>query len=380
VKILILKPSSLGDVIQGLPVLRLLKRHLPESNIYWWIESGLAPLLEGDPDLAGVIRFDRQRWARPQNWLELWRSIRWVRAQAFDWVIDLQCLLRSGAFAWLAGGKLLVGLDEPREGARGFYDLIAPRPSFHTHAVDWYLGVLPLLGVPVNFNFQWLPVRSEAAAAIREKWPVENHRWLLIQPGARWPNKRWPVEYSAELVRQLAARYPDLRFAILGGAEDRPLGERLAQAGGRRCLDLCGRLSLPEMVEWIRAGELLVTNDTGPMHVAAALRTPVVALFGPTEPLRTGPYGQLEHVLQLNLPCVPCLKSHCAWARPIECLRALPPAAAFTAVQRRLNGIGAQSSSSAQSRDTAPWSRGSPPRSLSDLSFSDLPQPKRPLK
>ena len=132
-RILILKPSSLGDIVQALPVLRLLKRHLPSSEIHWWIESSYAPLLEGDPDLAGVVRFERRGWAAPQRWPDLWRSIRWMREQAFDWVIDLQSLARSGAFAWLANGKLTVGLDEPREGARGFYDLIARRPSFHIH-------------------------------------------------------------------------------------------------------------------------------------------------------------------------------------------------------------------------------------------------------
>ena len=335
-KILILKPSSLGDVVQALPVLRLLKRHLPESQIHWWIETGLAPLLEGDPDLAGIVRFDRRRWARPRHWGQLARSVLWLRAQSFDWVIDLQGLIRSGAIAWLANGKLLAGLDEPREGARGFYDRIARRSSYHTHAVDWYLSVLPLLGVPVDRNFQWLPPRPEVAAALRRKWPLDEHRWLLLQPGARWLNKRWPAEHYAELLLRVARNYPERHFAILGGPEDQPLGQKIAQAGGHRCLDLTGRLSLPEMVEWIRASDVMVTNDTGPMHVAAALGKPVIALFGPTEPRRTGPYGQLDGVLQLNLPCVPCLKSRCAYRQPLECLRALQPAAVFGAVQQRL--------------------------------------------
>lgn len=335
-KILILKPSSLGDVVQALPVLRLIKRHLPGSEIYWWIDSNLAPLLADDPDLAGVVRFERQRWAVPWNWGEMWRSVRWLRQQAFDWVVDLQCLLRSGAFAWLANGKLTVGLDEPREGGRGFYDLIVRRPSGATHAVDWYLGVLPLLGVPVDAGFQWLPERPSVAESVRRKWPVDKSRWILIQPGARWPNKRWPAELFSELVRRLAVANPGFRFAVLGSADDRALGEVIARADDRRCLDLTGRLSLPELVEWIRLGDLMVTNDTGPMHVAAALNKPVVALFGPTEPCRTGPYRQLDHVLQLDLPCVPCLKPRCAYAKPLECLRALPPAAVFEAVQKRL--------------------------------------------
>jgi heptosyltransferase-1 len=150
---LILKPSSLGDVIQALPVLRLLKLHFRDAEIFWWIDSALAPLLEGDPDLAGIVRFERRRWAAPRHWPEMLRSIRWMREQHFDLVIDLQCLARSGAFAWLASGKFLIGLDEVREGARGFYDIAVRRASFHTHAVDWYLSVLPPLGVPVHKNF-----------------------------------------------------------------------------------------------------------------------------------------------------------------------------------------------------------------------------------
>ncbi len=161
--------------------------------------------------------------------------------------------------------------------------------------------------------------------------------WLILQPGARWSNKRWPVEGFAELVRQAAVRRKDLRFAILGGPEDRPLGGTIASVAPERSLDLTGQLSLPEMVEWIRLGAAMVTNDTGPMHVAAALGKPVVGLFGPTEPRRTGPYGQLDHVLQAALPCAPCLKSRCAHSRPLECLRLLSPGAVLAAVERRLD-------------------------------------------
>ena len=360
-KILILKPSSLGDVVQALPVLRLLKRHLPASRIYWWIESAFAPLLEGDPDLAGVVPFQRRGWLLPRRWAGLWRSIRWMRAQAFDYVLDLQSLARSGTIAWLANGSLTIGLDEPREGARGFYDRIVPRPSFHTHAVDWYLRVLPLLGVPIATTnssalcipangrdglwrsaekpqeiFSWLPERPEIAGSIRQKWPVAAAPWVLLQPGARWPNKRWPAESFAELVSKLGAHKPDWRFAILGTTADRPLAELISCVNPQRCLDLTGRTSLPEMVEWIRASALMVTNDTGPMHVAAALRKPVIALFGPTAPQRTGPYGQLDQVLQLPLPCVPCLRSRCWHSIPMECLRALSPMAVLDKSQQLL--------------------------------------------
>jgi heptosyltransferase I len=328
-KILILKPSSLGDVIQALPVLRLLKLHFPQSEIFWWIDSALAPLLEEDPDLAGVVRFERKRWGKPQHWPEMLRSIRSLRAQKFDLVIDLQCLLRSAIFAWLARGKFLIGLDEVREGARGFYDLAVPRKTFHTHAVDWYLAALPPLGVPVHKNFKWLPDRPQISADVKSKWKTDGAKWIALQPGARWKNKRWPANYFAELVSQLAQKFPDTRFAVLGSNEDKPLGEIISRAAPEKVLNLCGGTSLPEMIEWIRLCDLLVTNDTGPMHAAAALGKPLVALFGPTEPRRTGPYGQLQNVLRLGLPCSPCLKSFCTWKNPDECLNAISPAAVF---------------------------------------------------
>ena len=325
VKVLILKPSSLGDVVQALPVLRLLKKHQPSADIFWWIDASLSALLEGDPDLAGLIRFDRQGWLSPLNWSEVWRTLREIRCHSFDWVIDLQSLARSGITAWLANGGFTVGLDDPREGARCFYDVVVPRPAWHAHAVDWYLQVLPVLGVPVDWDFVWLPVRRAAATAVRERWQPGERRLIILQPGARWANKCWPLEHFVQLTQALSRAFENVDFAVLGSRSDRPLGEVISGACPERCFDLTGRTSLPEMVEWIRISSAMVTNDTGPMHVAAALGKPMVALFGPTEPRRTGPYGQLHHVLQTDLPCVPCMKGTCAYERPFECLRSISP-------------------------------------------------------
>src|SRR4029079_16877773 len=135
--------------------------------------------------------------------------------------------------------------------------------------------------------------------------------------------KRWPVEHFAELIRRLSQTSPDFRFAIMGGNADRELGAVVAAADPGRCLDLTGKISLPEMIEWIRLSELMISNDTGPMHVAAALGKPVLAIFGPTEPRRTGPYGQLQNVVRIDLPCAPCLKSTCHYTKPMECLRGI---------------------------------------------------------
>jgi heptosyltransferase-1 len=310
-------------------VLRLLRRHIPDAEVHWWIDRRLAPLLEGDPDLAGVIPFDRKGWLASRTWLRLADTVVSLRNHCFDWVIDLQGLARSATLAWVANGKLTIGLDTAREGARGCYDIAVRRASWDTHAVDWYLAVLSRLGVPVDREFEWLPPRREAAQGIRARWPVEGRRWILLQPGARWWNKRWPTRHFIELIQQLAPTHPQHHFAVLGGVEDRRVGEEISRSLPEKCLDLTGALTLPEMIEWIRAGELMVTNDTGPMHVAAALGKPLVALFGPTEPARTGPYGQVRTTLQLDLPCVPCMHQQCWNRERMECLEKLSPAMAL---------------------------------------------------
>ena len=259
-----------------------------------------------------------------------------MRSLKFDWVIDLQGLARSGVFAWLANGGFTIGLNTGREGARGLYDVAVPRPGPQTHAVDWYLAVLDQLRVPADGKFEWLPPRPEAAAQLHAKWKPAAARWVAIQPGARWMNKRWPVEHFSELVSTLTRRHRDLRFAIVGGREDQELGAAIAGAGGGACVDLTGRTTLPELVEWVRLSDLMVTNDTGPMHVAAALGKPVVSMFGPTNPRQTGPYGQVEEALRISLPCAPCLKSTCSYAKPMECLRALLPATVLETTERQL--------------------------------------------
>jgi heptosyltransferase I len=337
VKILILKPSSLGDVVQALPVLRLLKAWRKDTEVHWWISSDLECLLEGDPDLAGTIRFDRRQWAQPKAWKGLFHSVCEIRARQFDWVIDLQGLARSGLMAWLAKGRLTVGVEDWREGAPGLYDVVVRRPSPLTHAVDWYLEVLRKLDVPVHDRFDWLPLRVKVAAGLRQRWTPAGARWVVLSPGARWVNKRWPVESYRDLVRHLSRETTDVRFALLGGKADATLTAEIASAAPNPCLDLAGRTALPEMVEWIRLSTAVVTNDTGPMHVAAALKKPLVAIFGPTEPRRTGPYGQLEHALQLPLPCAPCLKARCTHSPTLECLRGISPAVVAAKVRGILN-------------------------------------------
>ncbi len=335
--ILILKPSSLGDVLQAIPVLRLLRRRFPSAHIAWWVDASLVPLLKGDPDLSEVIPFQRRTLRTWKGFWEFARSVLRMRRARFDWVIDLQGLARSSMVSWVVNGELTIGVDDPREGAAALYDLYVPRPSASTHAVEWYLSVLTRLGVPIHEPFDWLPKVQAISTDLESRWPVNGHRWIALQPGARWWNKRWPVEHFQDLIRQLGRADASLRFVILGGGEDVDLGARLSEALPDRCLDLTGRLTLAETIEWLRRCSVMVTNDTGPMHAGAALGTPIIGLFGPTDPRRTGPYGQESTAVRLGLSCSPCLKQRCRHPQVMECLRGITPATVAGKVRESLH-------------------------------------------
>lgn len=337
VRILILKPSALGDVVQALPVARLLRRFDHGAEIDWWIESRLAPLLENDPDITRLVLFHRQRWSAPWRWHEAVRSILELRAARYDLVLDLQALARSSLVAWLSNPKLIVGLDDPREGAPAFYDVRVPRPSARAHAIDWYLDVLRTIHVPVEWDFEWIPKKPDAAARFEALMPENETQWVAIQPGGNWTNKRWPPEHFAALVKHVSSVVSTVRFVILGGTTDRTLGRVVCSAAPERCMDMTGNTTLPELVECLRRCVVLVGNDSGPMHIAAALGKPVIAVFGPTDPRRTGPYRQTDRVLQLDLPCVPCMSKRCRISNRMACLRDLSPDIVARALIESLN-------------------------------------------
>jgi heptosyltransferase-2 len=160
---------------------------------------------------------------------------------------------------------------------------------------------------------------------------------LAINAGAEYgPAKRWPAEYFVETALEVSARQP-VEWLVLGGPADEAIAREIAaRIPGARLL--AGRTSLRDLMAVLAHCRLMLTNDTGPMHVAAAVGTPVVGLFGPTEPRRTGPYGQVEHVLRLDLPCVPCMSSRCRHKPEMECLTSILPDRAFGAVRQRLVG------------------------------------------
>lgn len=328
-RILIVKPSAIGDVVHALPILNLLRKQWPGSHISWMVTPGCAGILEGHPQLDELILFDRKRlgrgWRSGRILGELYSFSRALREKQFDLVIDLQGLFRSGWFAWISGAGTRVGLSDAREAAPLFYTHVVPVRTKEQHAIDRYLSVVEALGCgrgPVEYVF---PVKADDRAAVDRLIP-QGTRYAVLHPGTNWPTKRWPVEKFAELVPMLRERF-GLESVIAGAAD---LTATAQSIGG---IDLTGRTTLLQLVALLERADLVVSNDSGPMHIAAALGRPLVAPFGPTNPVRTGPYGRMRGVVRLDIPCSPCYSRRCSHQ---SCLQKLDSTMVMDAVMRQL--------------------------------------------
>ena len=307
-RILILKPSSLGDVIHALPTVHRIRQRYPQAHLAWLVNTAFISLLKHCPIIDEIIPFPRHEYRRLPG------LIRRLRRARYDVVVDLQGLLRSGLLAALAGAPRRIGLSDAREGAGFFHNEIIAVPRIH--AVDRYLRAAVHLGGeagPVEFPLGLAPGSGSAG-------------YLAIHASARWPTKLWGDDKFAELIRQL----PQERIILTGSAAEAERIGRLAQ-GAR---NLAGQTDLFELAEWYRRCAVVVTNDSGPMHLAAAVGTPVVAIFGPTHPALTGPYGSGHTVLRAALPCAPCFNGRCTNPDSMACMKAIRVAEVLAAVQK----------------------------------------------
>jgi heptosyltransferase I len=317
-RVLIVKPSSLGDIVHALPVLAALRRQYPRAHIAWLASRAFAPLLEGHPLLDEVITFDRRHYGRMLRSLSalgaFLRFVRRLRSSRFDLVLDLQGLFRSGFLAWATGAPLRFGFADARELAWLFYTGRVPGRRRTHHAVDLNLRLAAALGLPADAPTFPLGLHAEELAAARRLLasapgrPVE--QFTAVIPGARWETKRWRADRLASLLDRLHADgYGPC--VLLGAPDDREFSDEILAAAATRPIDLVGRTSLRELAAVLALARLVICHDSGPMHIAAALAKPLVAIFGPTNPARTGPYCQSARIIQLPLECVPCYARRC---------------------------------------------------------------------
>ena len=317
-----------------MPVLDLLRRHFASAHISWLVKREWAGLVERIEGVDAVVTVG----LGVGGWLG---AVPRLRAARFDLAVDLQGLFRSAAMAWLSGARRRIGFANAREGSPWFYSRRVAVPMVDMHAVDRYLLVTDDLGIERRaapaFRFKSILADEEAIESLLERAGIKHRtRWIAMNVGARWPTKRWPVESFGELVKQLE-RGGLGPVVLFGGPGDLEAAQGLCRTTERPPVNLVGQTGLGLLPPLLRRATVLITNDSGPMHIAAAVGTPVVALFGPTNPMRTGPYGNMHRVLRTGVPCSPCFSRRCANPNQLECLTSIAVPDVLNAVQQALS-------------------------------------------
>ncbi|MCG3179159.1 MAG: Lipopolysaccharide heptosyltransferase 1 [Phycisphaerae bacterium] len=304
-RILIIKPSALGDVVHGLPVLHGLRVVHPAAHIAWMIRPAFADAIRGHRELDEVILFDRRRygqaWRSPGAMRDLVRWLWGLAERRFDLVVDLQGLFRSGFFSLVSLARRRYGPAGAREFGWLFYNHRIGSNGQARHAVERNYRFAASLGfahVPPRFE---LPISDESRRAAAELLAGAGvgagGRFAALAPGASYGSKRWPAERFAALADHLADRH-GIGSVLIGAPGERTVCEAVRSAARCGPADLSGATSVAVMIALLERAAVVVSNDSGPMHIAAALGRPLVAIFGPTDPARTGPWGRPDSVVR----------------------------------------------------------------------------------
>lgn len=298
--ILIIKPSSLGDIVMALPALTALRKSFPDAEISWLIRPEFAPLLENHPHLTEIIPFDRKflgkAWFHPRAFASLLSLIRRLRCAEFDAVIDLQGLFRTASLAWLSGSQYRLGMTTARELAHIFYTHKITRDQDCVHVVDYYLKVVRAAGASesaVQFILPAEPFAVDSVGRMLKSHNVKSDNYAVFIPGSVHRLKCWPVERFAGLANKIASRF-GLSIVAAGTESEKSIVERLESKARVPIVNLAGQTSLGELIALLKAARVVVSNDTGPGHIAAALGMPLVMIFGPSNPVRLFPYRRPE--------------------------------------------------------------------------------------
>ena len=342
--ILLIKLSAIGDVVHTLPLLEVLRKSFPLAKIDWLVEEEAWPIIEGHKDIDRVIVSYRKSWQenifsplqRPAILKEIKRFVQTVRSRHYDLVIDLHGLFKSGILAGLARARRKIGFTGGKEGSMLF---LTDRPypfDYNRHALDRYLQAAEYLGCRADSCKGEIPLQGKDKERIdrllAERFTRED-TLVAINPMARWITKLWEEKRFTSLAGRLQEEL-SCKVLFTGSPADRPVIDRIIKSINPRPLNLAGRTTLRELAYLYTRCRLMVTTDTGPMHIAAAMGVPVVALFGPTAPQRTGPYGKGHTVIRERLECSPCFKKKCAH---LTCMKRITVEKVFDTVRAHMN-------------------------------------------
>lgn len=333
--ILIIKMSSLGDILHTLPFAAALRKRYPQAKISWLVHPQFAGFVPDKPVIDEVLYFDKVKF----NKLGLSDKIKYfltmrdmLHSKRFDLVIDMQGLFKSAVLAAISGCSNRIGYCEMREGSSLISKAICGSHS-KDHVIERYLDVARYLGADVQEVEFPMPDLTEESRSIREKLAAQNVTgdYVVFVPGARWQTKEWPVEYYARLAAMITA--DGTAVVLAGGPDDMDKGRRIKELCPAAA-DLTGQTSLRELAALIKGCAVYISADTGPLHFAAALKKPLIAMYGPTKADRTGPYGSDKaSVLLSPAACAGCLKKACNdW----HCMHDITPAMVYKVYKEKL--------------------------------------------
>jgi len=316
-KLLIVKISSLGDVVHGIAFANALTAGRSDVTVDWVAGDAYVNLLKEVRGVRRVIPFKRKSWGagwyRPSVAREIFSFIREIRRERYDICLDLQGLLRSGLITLFSGAGMKAGFADAREGSGYLYGKTIT-PAEEKHAVKKLFRALELFEVPEpeqpDFSFN-IPAESEAAVGTLLKKLGVQGSFAVFHPGARWFSKMWPEERWRELA-ETAHENTGLPILFTGSKDDRVTIEKIIGNNGRFMFNVAGETDLTSFSALVKRAEFMVTVDSGPMHIASAFNVPMVALFGPTSPEKTGPLTKAPlKILQSKADCVPCFRKKC---------------------------------------------------------------------
>jgi len=333
-RVLIVRLSAVGDCLQTMPLACAVRDHWPQAHITWVVEKGAAPLVEACDAIDRVIVLPKRFATSPKTLVWLRREL---RRECFDLALDPQGLTKSGIVAWLSGAARRIGFARPAAREINPWlqtELVASR---NAHRVQRYLELLGPLGIKrpsVRFGLSVPSAPEEKASALANRLELQRG-FVVLNPGAGWDSKRWPIERYADVARHLSS-HGIASLVTWGGEQEREWAESIvAQSHGAAML--APPTSLLELAAILRRARLFVGSDTGPLHLAAAVGTRCVALFGASSAAACGPYGEGNTCLQETFDESPARKRANAdnWA-----MRQISAEAVCTACERALDDGG----------------------------------------
>ncbi len=340
--ILIIKLSAIGDVVHTIPSLAAIRRRYPAAHITWVIEEGASDIIAGHPCLDRIIISRRKRWFSDlKARRDVRRTVREIRLfvmalrdRAYDLVVDFHGLFKSSILVFLSRGRRKIGYDSMQE-LSGLFLNEKVFEDMDKHAVDRYLDIADYLGADTEtpeFHIHIEEEHRKRVERLLEKDGIKaEDRFVAINPVALWDTKMWEDEKFAELCDRIVGELKR-RVVFTGGHADQTV-KHIRSLMHHPSADMTGRTSLRDLAYLYERAALVVTTDSGPMHVAAAIGTPTVALFGPTDPARTGPYGTGHTVVRAGLPCSPCFMKRCVTK---QCMKDISVGDTFDAVRHRM--------------------------------------------